>query len=221
MTSNNSNKPGFFRKLYFGMATLTGRGVALIWGVVALAVIGVIIWLFGVTSKSEVTVEVSKEIDITPALITLMKEIGEWEFLSIENEELIDTVRKGFFSDDELVRIYYGRLRLGINMHKTEPRWIRAKGDSVSVTLPAIELLDTNFIDEARTQSFFESGSWSDADREALYQRAYRTMKRRCLTPQNIKTAQDNARQQLIQIMKSLGFKHVNVVFAKGEVNSY
>lgn len=217
MTSNNSNKPGFFRKIYFGMATLTGRGVALIWGVVALAVIGIIIWLFGATSKSEVAVEVSKEIDITPAMITSMKEIGEWEFLSIENEELIDTVRKGFFSDDELVRIYYGRLRLGINMHKTEPRWIRAKGDSVSVTLPAIELLDTNFIDEARTQSFFESGSWSDADREALYQRAYRAMKRRCLTPQNIKTAQDNARQQLTQIMKSLGFKHVSVVFAKGK----
>lgn len=59
----------------------------------------------------------------TPTQIQSIKDIGEWEFLSVSLEELTDTVRKGFISDDELSRIYYGTLRLGINMHQLEPGW--------------------------------------------------------------------------------------------------
>ena len=64
------------------------------------------------TSLSIVT---NEKIDCTPNIVDRMKAIGQWEFLAVSDEELIDTVRKGFFSDDELVRIYYGKLRLGID----------------------------------------------------------------------------------------------------------
>ena len=73
--------------------------------------------------------------------IASMKSIGEWEFLSISDEEMIDTVRHGFFSDDELVRIYYGTLRLGIDMSQADADWIAHSGDSVTVTLPPVKLL--------------------------------------------------------------------------------
>ena len=49
----------------------------------------------------------------TPTQITAMKEIGEWEFLVVHDEELVDTVRKGVFTDDSLIRIYYGTYALG------------------------------------------------------------------------------------------------------------
>lgn len=140
-----------------------------------------------------------------------MKEIGEWEFLSIADEELIDTVRKGFFSNDELIRIYHGTLRLGINMHKTEPRWIDVSGDSITVVLPPIELLDNDFIDEARTQSFFESGKWTDKDRADMYKRAYNQMRARCLTKENIRNAEKNAVSQFNRMMKSMGYNNVRV----------
>ncbi len=65
------------------------------------------------------------------------------EFLAINDEELIDTVSRGFFSDSELVRIYYGTVRLGVDLHQTEPHWLRVENDSVIVAkLPAIGCLD-------------------------------------------------------------------------------
>ena len=100
-------------------------------------------------------------------------------------------------------------------MHKVGPRWIETTGDSVTVILPKVELLDNDFIDEARTKSFYESGKWSAADREAMYRRAYQMMKRNCLTDKNIRTAEINAEAQITNIMRGLGFRAVTVRFDK------
>jgi hypothetical protein len=144
---------------------------------------------------------------MSPTLVTSIQNIGQWEFLTIHDEELVDTIRRGIFSDDELIRIYYGTLRIGIDMKSLRPGDIQSEGDSVSISLPKVTLLDDNFIDEARTMSFYESGSWNDAAREEMYQRAKANMKERCLTPENIKTAQDNAATQMRQFLRSMGFK--------------
>jgi len=176
-----------------------------------LAVILAIWWLVHTISHSEIAVETNQEINITPEQITSIKAIGEWEFLSIADEELVDTVRKGLLSNDHLVRIYYGTLRLGINMHQVEPGWIQAEGDSVTVTLPKITLLDRDFIDEARTKSFFESGRWKPKDREALYQRAYRRMLQRSLTPEYKQHARQNGEAQFRRMMTTLGYNRVAI----------
>lgn len=176
----------------------------------AVAVIAVVVLVFGFchTAKtSSSRLEVDDRIDVTPTIITSMKQIGEWEFLSVNDEELVDTIKRGFLRDDKLVRIYYGKLSLGINMHDVSPRWIRQQGDSVLVALPKIELLDKDFIDEARTKAFIETGSWTDADRDSLYHRAYAKMLTRCLTEENIKTARENASLQFGKMLKALGIE--------------
>ena len=167
------------------------------------------------SSPAALSIEQNDSIDITPMQIRSIENIGEWEFLTINDEELVDTVRKGFFGDDELVRIYYGTLRLGINMKDVKEGWIQANAgkDSIVCTLPPIRLLDNNFIDEARTRSFFEEGKWTGADRQALYDRAYAQMKKRCLTPANIRIAQRNARQQFRDMFKAMGFPNARVEF--------
>ena len=104
----------------------------------------------------------------TPTQIQSIRDIGQWEFLAINNEEIIDTVRHGFFGDAELVRIYYGTLRLGIDLQDTDKDFIRVQGDSILVQLPPIKLLDHQFIDEARTTSFFEKGDWTAKDRDDM-----------------------------------------------------
>ena len=183
-------------------------------GLVAVIVVAGLVWRLideGKDAKLEVVSD--NKIDISPEVVQSIKSIGEWEFLSIADEEMVDTIRKGIFSDDHLVRIYYGQLSLGVNMHKVGPRWIEAVGDSVTVTMPKVELLDNDFIDEARTKSFYESGKWSAADREAMYRRAYALMKKNCLTPKNIRTAQNNAESQMQNVMKSLGFRVVTIRF--------
>ena len=177
------------------------------------AFIIVFVWLFFVKKDNSLGLEVSRDINVTPEQIQSIRDIGEWEFLSISNEELVDTVRKGFLSNDELVRIYYGTLRLGVNLHQASPRWLQASGDSVTVTLPRIGLLDRDFIDEARTKSFYETGRWSPADREKLYHKAYRQMVAHSLTKENMETARQNAEEQFRQMMKAVGFRYIDIKF--------
>lgn len=178
---------------------------------VAVAIIALClgIWLILSIKKTEVSVDVDQKINITPEQIESIKTICEWEFLSIADEEMVDTVRKGIFSDDQLVRIYYGTVRLGINMHQVGPEWIKTSGDSIEVTLPKIGLLDRDFIDEARTKSFHESGRWKPADREALYRKAYQKMLKHCMTKENLHNAQVNGEAQFRHMMQTMGYEHV------------
>lgn len=180
-----------------------------------IAVVVVAVWLYRSLGDARLEMGADDSIGLTPTQIESIKAIGEWEFLSISTEELVDTTRKRLFSDDHLVRIYYGTLRLGIDMKQVEPGWFRQRNDTLFLTLPKIGLLDRDFIDEARTKSFFESGTWKAEDREALYKRAYQKMTAHCLTPVNIRTAEDNARESFRKLMRSMGYQKTDITFRK------
>ena len=149
-------------------------------------VVAAVLALLRLNRNNHLSFGTDSEIDVTPTQIVSIKAIGEWEFLSVSAEELVDTVRKGLFSNDELARIYFGTLRLGIDMRQVTPGWITASGDSVVVELPKVGLLDKAFIDEARTKSFYESGKWINYGHE-----------------------------QFTRMMQSMGYKNVKVKFAK------
>lgn len=191
---------------------LSAKAILMITLIVVL-LITITIAIRWITNGTSLHFKQNKQIDLTPTLIKSIEEIGEWEFLQLTDEELIDTVKHGFFGDSELARIYYGTLRLGINLHQAPPGWIVQDKDTLRLSLPPIQLLDQDFIDEARTKAFFESGKWTEADRKQLYERAYSRMKQRSLTPANIAIAQANARQQIENMMKSMGFKNVKTGF--------
>ncbi|MDD7319169.1 MAG: DUF4230 domain-containing protein [Prevotella sp.] len=193
----------------------SGKMTCLTWSIIVLVVAITIAIFVSKLKRDHVETVVNDEISPTPTLIKSMQDIGEWEFLSITDEELVDTIKRGLFSDDELVRIYYGTLRLGVNMHKASPGWLTVSGDTLNARLPRIELLDNNFIDEGRTLSFYENGSWTDADRAALYKRAYSMMRKRCLTPDNIKSAELSCSEQFMKIFKALGYENVVITYEK------
>lgn len=183
------------------------------WVVRALLLVVVILvlwWLLFAEKDNHIALEVDDGIDVTPQQIESIRAIGQWEFLSISTEELVDTVRKGLFSDDHLARIYYGTLRLGIDMSRVQ---LEARGDTVVATLPRVTLLDSNFIDEARTKAFFESGSWKPAAREALYRKARRQMLKHSLTRENLATARQNADAQLRQLLRSMGYNNITITW--------
>ena len=185
---------------------------------VAAAIIVVVllaVWLYRSLGDAHLEVGADDSIGLTPTQIESIKAVGEWEFLSVSTEELVDTTRKRLFSDDQLVRIYYGTLRLGVNMKQVEPGWIQQRNDTLFLTLPKVGLLDRDFIDEARTKSFFESGTWKAEDREALYKRAYRKMIAHCLTPANLSTAEDNARDSFRKMLRSMGYQNIEITFGK------
>ncbi|WP_256218987.1 DUF4230 domain-containing protein [Prevotella aff. ruminicola Tc2-24] len=196
------------------MKTLNLLRMGLVLFVAALLIVA-IFWLRSLSKDNHIDFGTDDQIDVTPTQIQSIKAIGEWEFLAVSTEEMVDTIRKGFLSNDELVRIYYGTARLGVNMHQVEPGWIKTSGDTVVMTLPKIGLLDKDFIDEARTKSFYESGKWKPADREALYRKAYARMVKHCMTKENIRTAELNAQRQMENMMRSMGFNHIAITFKK------
>ena len=159
--------------------------------------------------------EDTSEMIMTPSEIESIRRIGQWEFMAINDEELVDTVRKGFFSDDHLVRIYYGTIRLGLDLSDFDASRISRHEDSLAVRLPQITLLDNHFIDEARTQSFHESGSWSNKDRQALYERARHKMKTRCITPANCEGTRQLAESQVRRLLMAMGYEKVSISFDK------
>ena len=103
--------------------------------IVLLAVVigGALYWL-----NKDNTVEVATEekTTLSPTLVESIEAIGQWEFLAISDEELVDTVRRGFFGDDQLVRIYYGTLRLGIDMKDVKEGWMKVDEEKDSLTCP-------------------------------------------------------------------------------------
>lgn len=181
----------------------------------ALVIGGVIISLmvgaYFLLRNSNVSIGNEATVKLSPTTIEQMEAIGQWEFLAISDEEIADTVRKGIFSDDELVRIYKGTLRLGIDMADARKDWIRQSGDTVTVVLPPVKLLDENFLDEAATKSFYETGKWSQQARKQLAEQARRKMLKRCMTKANIETARQNAVAQFRQMISSMGFKHIDI----------
>lgn len=181
------------------------------WAVRALGLAAVVVllwWLLFAEKNNYAAIETDSGIDITPEQIQNIRSIGQWEFLSVSTEEMVDTVRKGLLSNDQLVRIYYGTMRLGVDMTRAE---LTAQGDSVTLVLPRVGLLDANFIDEARTKSFYESGRWQPRDREALYEKARRQMLRHGLTKENLQAAEQNAGTQVRRLLKSMGYNHINI----------
>lgn len=181
--------------------------------IVAVIVIVAVFFIYKQVENSHIGITHNENIDITPVQIDQIRQIGQWEFLAVSDEELVDTVRHGFFGDAELSRIYYGTLRLGIDLNDTKDGWIEMDKDTVVVTLPPVRLLDENFLDEARTKSFYEDGEWSEADKEKLTIRAKNMMKKRCLTASNIRSAENNALKQFTQLLHSMGFEFTRIRF--------
>lgn len=180
---------------------------------VIIAIVAIVFWVKSAFKGNYLELGTNDNIEPTPTQIQSIRDIGEWEFLSVSAEEMVDTVRKGIFTDDELVRIYYGTLRLGINMQNLSEDALRVQGDTLQVTLPKVGLLDKDFIDEAKTKPFYESGKWSTQAHDALYRKAQSQMLQHCLTKENVNAAQSNAESQLSNLFKSLGYRNVILCF--------
>lgn len=213
-TTPHTDKPRF------GLTAILKRVPLSIWLKLTFVVliVGIVVYLISsiktvVTTTNTTVPDVVKneKIDVTPTMIRSIEQIGEWSFLEINDEELVDTVRRGIFSNDELVRIYYGTLRLGINLKDAKEEWLSMSGDTLVAKLPPVRLLDNDFIDETRTRSFIASGKWSSVDRKEMYDRAVQKMRQRCLTKKNYAAAQLNAKEQFGQMLRSMGFEKTRV----------
>ena len=142
---------------------------------------------------------VDKPIAQSPEEIVHLRSIGQWEFLSVEAEELVERHHSGLMSDRDLICIYRGTLRIGRNavVHLSEP-----------------SLLDDNFLDESRTTVFMEQGMFRPEEREGMIAEAKNKMKQRALSTDNLSIARRNAESQFQKLFLAMGFEDVIVEFA-------
>lgn len=146
--------------------------------------------------------------------ITSIKEVAEWEFLTLDVEEIEDTlIPRVIIKDDQFVRIFKGKARLGVDMKSADSNWIACSGDTARILLPQIRILDENIIDDMQTRTFYESGKMPPAIKEALYQKAKRDMRKRALSVENVKAAKENAKAQFTYLFHSMGYNNVSVSF--------
>ena len=181
--------------------------------IIAFVVMVLTLTVKGTTNEVELAPD-NKKIEVTPLQVKSVKEIGQWEFLSVSDEELVDSMESRIFGQPKkIVRIYYGTLRLGVDLAQLQDDDVVLRGDTVDVTLPAISLLDNDFIDEAKTKPFYETGTWPQSTRAALFQKAKKQMLARCMTRENIHIAQYNAVEEITRVFKAMGFEYVDVHF--------
>lgn len=158
-------------------------------------------------------IEHNSRIDITAEEVREAFPLAKMEFLTIETEELAEMSKNGFWGTSHLARIYPGKIRLGIDMTQLGPDWISVAGDTAKLRLPMPGLLEENFIDEAESRPFHESGSWSSAEREMLYRKAHAAMLERSLTPARRQEARKSATNYFSRALFALGFKYVIISY--------
>ena len=165
---------------------------------------------------------VDKPIAQSPEEIVHLRSIGQWEFLSVEAEELVERHHSGLMSDRDLICIYRGTLRIGVDLRKLPEDWVEVKERNAIVHLPQPSLLDENFLDESRTTVFMEQGLFRAEEREAMIAEAKNKMKQRALTTDNLSIARRNAESQFQKLFAAMGYEEVIVEFdTKNETQNH
>lgn len=150
----------------------------------------------------------------TPVNLDSIRAIGQWSVLSVDLEQVVDTIDKGFFSDDRISVGFRGRLQYGIDMAKLKDDWVKVTNDTiVNITLPQIQLLDDRFLDERYTKVY---EGQDDADfinkpdvKAALVRKAKAEMIRR--GNEHLPEARSKAEQEITRLFSSHGYRQVHV----------
>lgn len=176
---------------------------------IAVIAVAAVLLLYGVKSSTDVKLFHNRAIADTPSQITSIRSLGEWECMHITTEEMVDTVEKHTFGDKELIRIYHGTMILGADLREIPNGGIRFSGDTAFVTVPAVKLLNPEFIDEARTRTFCQKGKFDAGVYDILYRKARTSMLRRSLTPEIMTRAKENLKLRFTTFFRSFGYNTV------------
>ena len=205
-----------FRKLWKVLPFSRSYKVLALLVLLLIVVVGTVMVMRKLSGSSilpEVKVVHNEKIDSTAVYLQSIREIGQWEFLSVDVEEMVDTtISQTLGSDDRIACIYKGTVHLGYDLSEISNSALVVHGDSVSLLLPKIKILDSDFIDEAHTQVVYQSGAFAPIVMESLYKRAQWKMRQRCVTAENYKRVAQYASEQFSSMFRAFGFKYVKVL---------
>lgn len=158
------------------------------------------------------------EVKPTPVDVDSIRSIGQWSVVEIAISQIVDTVDRGFFSDDKIEVMYHGTLHYGIDMTKVGKDWVRTEADSVVfIHLPDVTLLDNRFLDERDVKVILGDNDQDFINRpevrEALVAKAKAAMIKKGDTRKE--EARRKVESELQHLFKSHGYKQVMVFFGE------
>ena len=174
--------------------------------------------LRSVFSGSSLTTEAEERIERTPAVVDSIRSIGQWELASVELSVDVDTIRKRWIGlvKDEVKRRYTGKLSIGIDMTQLHDSCYAVSGDTITVTLPAVGLLDTNFIDESRTRTLIaDNEEFADNPqvKKAMLEKARRRLAAQGADSKTIADCSQRAASEVTDRFSAIGYATVVVLF--------
>ncbi|MEP6582653.1 MAG: DUF4230 domain-containing protein [Ginsengibacter sp.] len=117
-------------------------------------------------------------------------------------------------SSDRIVIIGRGKVFAGIDLKKLQEKDVNVNGDSIHVTLPAAQILNT-VINPSGFETFDEKGDWNEQSITALKLKIKNEMTKRALHQNILLQAEARSKNIIETFLKSTGFKKVNVEIAK------
>ena len=199
----------YLNKIYAAVIALTA--------VIVLALVART-WLLA--KNTAIVTEVETETRVDSLVLDSIRSIGQWELMAVRQTVVVDTTRSKWLGldKDHLKRQYKGILSIGIDTRGLSKEWFCKDGQSCSVMLPEPQLLDESFLDETLTETLESDDEAFEEDPEvkhSMAQKAKAMMKEHALTRENIEKARKQARQELSERFRAMGFDTVEVTFGK------
>lgn len=181
-----------------------------LWKVVIGIICGVAIFfgihkLWGKADKPLVVVD-------TPSQIEEIRQIGELEVAHFDCEELYEFKREGRIYDDELTKVYYAKLKIGIDLSEVKESDIEKDGKTIKVTLPEVRLLNEGkILDFSRT--FSQSGDVDNTFRRDAAKAAEEWIVRKYITSEVMENARRSVVSYVENYLRSIGYEEIKIVF--------
>jgi hypothetical protein len=155
-------------------------------------------------------------IDETPILIKQINDLAQLVTISFYDEIVMDSSKPKNLPSfpglrpvpDHIVLLAKGKVLAGTNLKKIDSSNIFVLGDSVHISLPTAELLNT-IINPTDFEVFDETGKWSSVEVLQIKQRMVIKLKQRAIENNVLPKAAERSRQILEKFLRGLGFSKV------------
>jgi hypothetical protein len=154
-----------------------------------------------------------------PTVVRQVRALQRIETVSYSLDKILSGERENpilpqFLAGDRLLLVAHGEVIAGVDLSKLQPGDVEVHGRSVSIRLPAAEILTTT-LDNAETRVYSrDTGLFSSPDPNLegeVREEAVRQLRAAALDDGILKTAAINAHQPLNSLLAGLGFSDIEI----------
>lgn len=191
-------------------------------------------WLLGkidlLPSPGELFRPKAVEIDQTPLVIRQIKPLAQLATITAYTEvaadssvrtsvgerlrDVINPFSMGVAMSRNLVVVGKVVIHAGVNLEKLTPQHIFIRGDSVSIQLPAAEILDV-IVNPSGTDIFLEEGAWDNAAIVALKTKIRNKAVAEVQANGILFHTEERAKEVLLNFFRAAGFTKITITKAR------